>query len=230
MITPLGDGSASGCTAAFVFQGQEDTYLGYAAHCAGDGVMGLSGCEEPTLPLGSPVVIEGPDGARITGALAYSSWTTMQELGETADELCFLNDFALVALDSADVGAVDPSVPEIGGPTGLDDDGTERGESVVSYQPQRSADAIKSGVSRGDRAGGRTHQVVTEPAGNPGDSGSGYLDGDGEAFGVLSTQITAGPARTANGVTDLALALDYASEFGGLGEITLVEGTAAFTG
>lgn len=227
MITPLGDGRASGCTAAFVFRSTDAVHLGYAAHCAGDGVLGLSGCEEPTLPLGTRVVVEGGDGERITGSLAYSSWTTMQERDETSDALCHLNDFALVALDPADVAAVDPSVPEFGGPTGLDVDGTERGEAVFSYQPQRSDDATKAGVSRGDRAGGRTHEVATVPAGIPGDSGSGYLDGDGEAFGVLSTQITGG-GRTTNGVTDLALALAYASEFGGLGKITLVLGTAPF--
>ncbi|MDN5748859.1 MAG: serine protease [Pseudonocardia sp.] len=227
MITPLDDGTTASCTAAFVFTDAEAAvYLGYAAHCAGDGVMGLSGCEEPTLPLGSPVIVVGDDGSQRTGRLAYSSWTTMQERGETSDALCFLNDFALVEIAPSDV---DPSVPGIGGPTGLDVDGTEEGEPVVSYQPHRSDDAIKDGVSLGDAAGGLTHEVWTDPPGNPGDSGAGYLDAGGEAFGLLSTRIVA-DGRITNGVTDLAMALGYASRHGGLGEISLVAGTEPFTG
>lgn len=230
MVTPLDDGTAASCTAAFVFTDADATvYLGYAAHCAGDGVMGLSGCEEPTLPLGTPVVIVGDDGSERTGRLAYSSWTTMQERGETSEALCLFNDFALVEVAPSDTADVDPSVPEIGGPTGLDTDGTDNGEPVVSYQPNRSGDAIKDGVSLGDTARGLTHEVSTEPPGEPGDSGAGYLDAQGEAFGVLSTQMVAS-GRTTNGVTDLAMALDYAARFGGLGEISLVAGTQPFTG
>ncbi len=229
MVTPLADGSASGCTAAFVFTGDAAVYLGFAAHCAGDGVMGLSGCEEPTLPLGSPVLIYGSDQQTRTGRLAYSSWTAMQEQDESDPALCFLNDFALVEIDPADLDDVDPTVPEIGGPTGLDDDGTESREEVVSYQPHRADDPVKHGVSRGDTAGGRTHEVFTDPPGVPGDSGSGYLDADGEAFGVLSTLIERDEQFT-NGVTDLASALDYAATHGDLGEITLATGSQPFTG
>lgn len=228
MVTPLADGSAAGCTAAFVFTGDAAVYLGFAAHCTGDGVMGLSGCEEPTLPLGTPVLIYGSDEQTRTGRLAYSSWTAMQEQGESDPALCFLNDFALVEIDPFDLADVDPTVPEIGGPTGLDDDGTRSREEIFSYQPHRADDPVKRGVSRGDTAGGRTHEVLTDPPGVPGDSGSGYLDSDGEAFGVLSTRIERGD-RFTNGVADLAMALDYAARYGDLGEIALVTGMEPFT-
>lgn len=187
MITPFGEDRASGGTAAFVFASDDAVYLGYAAHCAGDGVTGLSGCVESVLPLGSPVFIEGRDGERRVGTPAYSSWLTMQERGETERALCLLIDFALVALDPADIDDVDPSVPEIGGPTALDVDGTREGEFVISYEPHDPGDPIKDGTSLGDRSDGRTHRVGTDPAGIPGDSGAGYLDADGAAFGVLST-------------------------------------------
>lgn len=228
MATPVGDGSANTCTAAFVFSGGESTYLGFAAHCAGlGGSMGLSGCEEPVLPIGSRVVVEGDDGRRHDARLAYSSWVTMQERGETDEDLCMLNDFALVELDPAAAAEIDPSVPGLGGPTGLDTDGTRRGEPVFSYQPVNGGTTLKQGSSLGDSAGGLTHRVVTDPPGRPGDSGSGYLDGDGTAFGVLSTQFT-GP-RPSNGVTDLAMAVEYATSFGDLGPIELVTGTVGFT-
>jgi hypothetical protein len=117
-------------------------------------------------------------------------------------------------------------VPVFGGPAGLDTDGTVFGEPVFRYQPQTGATKIKQGHSLGTRGGGLTHRVETRPPGGPGDSGSGYLDGDGQAFGVLSTLFTDGSAT--NGVTDLAHALDYANAYGGIGHVTLVPGREPF--
>lgn len=227
MMSPVGEGTASKCTAAFVFAGGGSTYLGYAAHCAGSGEStGLSGCEEPTLPLGTGVVVVGNDGSRTTGRLAYTSWGTMQERGESDRARCFHNDFALVELDPADVPRVDPTVPVVGGPTGLDTDGTLPGEPVTSYQPHGSDAGVKQGRSLGTSGGGFGHRVETTPPGQPGDSGSGYLDGEGRAFGVLSTLFLDG-SRT-NGVADLARALDYANAYGGIGPVALVPGGEPF--
>jgi hypothetical protein len=221
------DRVTSSCTAAFVFAGDDATYLGYAAHCAGSSEsMGLSGCKEPTLPLGTGVTIVGNDGSRASGRLAYTSWGTMQQRGESDPGLCLHNDFALVELDPADVPRVDPTVPVFGGPTGLDTDGTVFGEPVVSYQPQTGATSVKQGRSLGTSGGGLAHRVETRPPGRPGDSGSGYLDGDGRAFGVLSTLFTDGSAT--NGVTDLAHALGYVNAYGGIGHVALVPGREPF--
>ncbi|WP_219416792.1 S1 family peptidase [Pseudonocardia nigra] len=228
MLSPAEDGTATACTAGFVFSGAGATYLGYAAHCATPGAsMGLSGCAEPTLPIGNPVLIERNDGTRSTGRLAYSSWVTMQERGETEPSLCFFNDFALVEVDPADRDAVDPSIPVLGGPTALDTDGTVPGEPVYSYQPNNDGPAVKEGVSLGTGEDGLTHRVDTDPSGMPGDSGSGYVDGDGAAFGILSTQFLDG--RNTNGVTDLASALSYANRFGDVEQVALVPGRAQFT-
>jgi hypothetical protein len=227
MISPVDERVTSSCTAAFVFAGGDVTYLGYAAHCAGASEsMGLSGCAEPTLPLGTGVTIVGNDGSRTSGRLAYTSWGTMQERGESEQALCLHNDFALVELDPADASRVDPDVPVVGGPTGLDTDGTRFGEPVASYQPQGSPTSVKQGRSLGTSGNGLAHRVETRPPGRPGDSGSGYLDGEGRAFGVLSTLFTDGSAT--NGVTDLAHALDYANAHGKIGQVALVPGTSPF--
>jgi hypothetical protein len=224
MITTYGDDSST-CTAGFVFAGGASVYLGYAAHCAGHGdPSGLSGCVASTLPLGSPVIIEGRDGRERLGRLAYSSWLTMQERGETDEARCFVNDFALVEITPADVRSVSPSVPGIGGPTGIDTDGLQPGEAVFSYQPNNGDLVPKAGHSLGDSFEGRSHRVVTSPAGGPGDSGSGYLDANRAAFGLLSTRIPDGRAVT-NGVVDLAAALAYANRYGGIGPVALVHGT-----
>jgi hypothetical protein len=227
MISPVDEHVTSSCTAAFVFSGSVATYLGYAAHCAGASEsMGLSGCEEPTLPLGTDVTIVGNDGSRASGHLAYTSWGTMQQRGESDPELCLHNDFALVELSPADVPRVDPTVPVLGGPTGLDTDGVASGEPVASYQPQAGPTSIKQGRSLDTSPNGLAHRVETRPPGRPGDSGSGYLDGAGRAFGVLSTLFTDGSAT--NGVTDLAHALAYANAYGGIGRVALVPGTEPF--
>jgi hypothetical protein len=227
MISPVDERVTSSCTAAFVFTGGDATYLGYAAHCAGSSEsMGLSGCKEPTLPLGTDVTIVGNEGSRASGRLAYTSWGTMQQRGESDPLLCLHNDFALVRLNPADAPRVDPTMPVVGGPTGLDTDGTAFGEPVVSYQPQAGSTSVKQGRSLGTSDGGLAHRVETRPPGRPGDSGSGYLDGDGRAFGVLSTLFTDGSGT--NGVTDLAHALQYANTYGGIGQVALLPGTRPF--
>ncbi|MFP5071480.1 serine protease [Pseudonocardia nantongensis] len=220
------------CTANFVFSDGETVYLGQAAHCAGTGESSeTDGCTSDSLPLGTPVEIEG---AERPGTLAYSSWLSMQESGETDPDLCRYNDFALVALDPADVARTTPTMPFYGGPTGVDPDGTQPGEVVYGYGNSSLRQGVtalkpKTGTSTGTSGGGRTHTVVTVPPGVPGDSGSGYLSADGAALGLLSTLNVAPDAGT-NGITDLRSALDYANGPGGHdGELRLVEGERPFT-
>ena len=227
MTTQIDARTASLCTADFVFRGTGRLYVGMSAHCAGaGGSEDPSGCTAPTLPIGTGVTISGRGGPEAAGRLAYSSWVTMQERGEDDPALCRYNDFALVAVDPADAGLVDPSVPVLGGPTGLDPDGLAPGEAVYSFQPNNGGSGVKAGRSIEEDGGGRSHQVVITPPGVPGDSGSGFLDADGRAVGVLSTQFL--DRSRSNGVTDLADALAYADTFGGLGSVTLVPGTAPF--
>lgn len=229
IATPLGDG-AELCTANFLFTGDGGRYyLGMAAHCTGTAQAGgsVNGCVEPVMPEGVEVRIAGRDGRTYSGTVAYNSWVTMQARGETDPAACGYNDFALVELGPRAAAVADPTVPGFGGPVALDTDGTRNGETVYSYQPnQLTATPHKQGVSLGRPEGPRTHVVVTTPPGVPGDSGSGYLDSEGEAFGVLSSLLL---PTGANGVTDIAQALDYAAEFGRIGRVELVPGTAPFS-
>ena len=119
------------CTANFVFtDGAGTTYVGYAAHCAGTGeATDTNGCDAQSLPLGTKVdFVEGGslvgEGTRVGGGtLAYSSWLTMQQNGESDENTCAYNDLALVKVDAADVSKVNPSIPFWGGPVGIN---TER--------------------------------------------------------------------------------------------------------
>jgi hypothetical protein len=219
------------CTANFVFFDASDTvYLGQAAHCAGtDGNTATNGCEAATLPVGTPVEV---DGASAPGTLAYSSWATMQSGGETDADTCEFNDIALIRLDPADAAKVNPSIPFWGGPTGIADT-TALGDTVLSYGNSSlrlgiTALSPKQGTSLGASGGGWTHEVYTVSPGIPGDSGSAFVDAEGKAFGVLST-LQLAPKPAANGVSDLSRMLAYMQSHGGPA-VTLATGTEAFTG
>src|SRR3546814_9126358 len=95
------------CTANFIFTNAADVFIGYAAHCAGTGgATETNGCDSGSLPLGTPVEI---DGATQPGTLAYSSWRAMQTAGETDADTCAYNDFALVKVAGADRSEEHPS-------------------------------------------------------------------------------------------------------------------------
>lgn len=218
------------CTSNFIFTDGTDVFIGMAAHCAGTGpATATDGCQSDSHPLGTDVAIEG---ASQPGELVYSSWLAMQRTGETDVNACTFNDFALVQLHPDDVDTVVPSVPFFGGPTGLDDDGVGQGEQVYSYGSSPLRVGLlheKHGVVVQNTGGGWSHQVLTATPGIPGDSGSGFLDSEGQAFGVLSTLAIA-PLPGSNGVVDLPMALDYANANGErVGEVSLVDGTQEFS-
>jgi hypothetical protein len=229
------------CTANFVFtDGAGTTYVGYAAHCAGTGeATDTNGCDAGSLPLGTRVqFVEGGSlaGAGTTvgeGTLAYSSWLTMQQRGESDPSTCDYNDLALVSVDADDVAKVNPSVPFWGGPVGINTEGTAAGDTVYSYGNSSLRAGVtqlspKQGGSLGTSGDGWTHPVYTVSPGVPGDSGSAFLDAEGNALGTLSTLAIA-PLAGSNGVGDLGHELAYAQQHGGIAGLELVPGTEPFT-
>lgn len=217
------------CTANFVFQNGSAVYLGQAAHCAGTGGQTeTNGCDSGSLPLGTKVEI---DGATRQGVLAYSSWLAMKAARETNPSACEYNDFALVRVDPADVGRVNPSVPGFGGPHGLASAG-ELGSTVYSYGNSSLRFGVrqlspKQGTVVQREGGGWSTTLYTVTPGVPGDSGSGFLSPTGAAIGVLST-VQAFPVAGSNGVSDLPRALAYARSHSPLTGLTLVGGTEPF--
>ncbi len=218
------------CTANFVFYDASNVYLGQAAHCSGTGSStDTDGCTSGSLPLGTPVDIGGSQ----PGTLVYNSWLTMQSHGESNADTCAFNDLALVKVDPADVGKVNPSIPSWGGPTGVDTDGTAQGDTVLSYGNSELRGGItqlspKQGKSIGDDGNGWSHNVYTVTPGIPGDSGSAFLNAEGKALGVLST-VQLAPLAGSNGVGDVSKELNYLNTTGGF-SVTLANGTEAFTG
>jgi hypothetical protein len=231
------------CTANFVYTDSAgDTFVGYAAHCAGTGAeTDTDGCTTKSLPLGTKVTFSNDgnvasDGTTVgTGTLAYSSWLNMQKRKVKNANTCAYNDLALVKVSSADKGKVNPSVPFWGGPTGIDTNGTAAGDRVWTYGNSSLRGGVTelsphTGASIGDDPadGGWSHPVYTVSPGIPGDSGSGFMTAGGKALGVLST-ISIAPLAGSNGVGDLNKELAYAKAYSGISGLSLVKGTEPFS-
>lgn len=228
-VRTLTEGSQ--CTSNFIFRDASSTYIGQAAHCSGTGgETSTNGCTSASRPLGTPVAVSG---ATRPGTLAYNSWLTMQERGESDPNACMYNDFALVRLDAADAPNVDPTVAGFGGPTGVGDGGG-RLAPVFSYGNSSLRGAItvlspKQGIVLSTTGGGWSRTVVTVTPGIPGDSGSGFLNVHGQAIGVLST-LNLSPLPATNGVGDLARELAYMHAHSPLQDVELVPGSRPFVG
>jgi hypothetical protein len=219
------------CTSNFVFfDASNSVYVGQAAHCSGtDGNTATDGCSSGSLPLGTPVEV---DGASKPGTLVYNSWLTMQANGETDPDTCAYNDLALVKLDPADFAKVNPSIPFWGGPTGITGTPLATGDKVLSYGNSSLRLGItqlspKEGANLQEEGNGWSHNVLTVSPGIPGDSGSAFIDRAGKAFGILST-LQIAPAAGSNGVGDLSKELAYANAHGA--GVTLANGTEPFRG
>lgn len=229
-VATVTNGAAS-CTSNFVFtDAAGHAYLGQAAHCSSKGqATQTNGCDTKSMPLGTPVRL-GASG--VDGKLVYNSWLAMGKAGEGDKNACASNDFALVRIPDKAIEKVNPSIPVFGGPTSLRTSPIPAGEAVLSYgsSPLRGGLSVlspKQGVSLGTNPSGWEHTVYTATPGVPGDSGSGFVDASGAAFGVLSTLALA-PLPGSNGVTDLAMALDYAQKHSGIKGLKLATGTQKF--
>lgn len=219
------------CTSNFVFTDSVgNAYLGQAAHCSGTGTADeTDGCQSESLPLGTPVKL-GDSG--VTGKMVYNSWLAMQKAGETNPNACAFNDFALIQIPKNEISKVNPSIPVFGGPVGIRTAPLTSGEAVFSYgnSPLRGGLtqlSPKQGFSLTDEGEGWTHLIFTATPGVPGDSGSGFLDSDGNAFGVLSTLALA-PIPASNGVSDLSKVLEYARAHSNIKGLRLANGTESF--
>jgi hypothetical protein len=218
------------CTSNFVFQDGTNVYLGQAAHCSSTGGQtSTDGCDTGSQPLGTPVEVSG---ASKPGTLVYNSWLTMQQKGESDTDTCAYNDLALVKIDPTDVGKVNPSVPGFGGPTGLGPSSAMLGDTVYSYGNSSLRLGVtklspKQGVVVQSEGNGWSRDVVTATPGIPGDSGSGFMSGSGQAIGVLST-LQIAPLAGSNGVGDLRKEIDYMHANSSFSGANLVPGTEPF--
>jgi hypothetical protein len=228
------------CTGNFVFtDARARVYVGYAAHCAGRGeATDTNGCQTHSVALGTPVTfvkgmsVATPGTTVGRGRLAYSSWIDMRRRGLNGAPACDYNDFALVRVASGSVRHVNPSVPFWGGPSRLGPGSLAAGGRIYTYgnsglRGGAEPLAPKTGASLGQSGEGWTHDAYTVTPGIPGDSGSGFMDAKGRAFGVLST-VAVAPLPASNGLGDLYREVRYAQKHSGIAGLRLVAGTKPF--
>jgi hypothetical protein len=108
---------------------------------------------------------------------------------------------------------------------------TSLGAKVYSYGNSSLRGGVtqlspKYGVSLGNTAGWSTKTYTLTPA-IPGDSGSGFLDAQGRAIGVLST-VELAPLAGSNNFGDLGRELTYLHGQAGFAAVSLVAGTQPF--
>jgi hypothetical protein len=217
------------CTSNFVFSDGSNVYLGQAAHCSGTGAAtDTNGCTSESLPIGTPVDVTG---ASKPGKLVYNSWIAMQANGATNPDTCAYNDVALVKIDPADLGRVNPSVPGFGGPTGVGTVGG-LGSTVYTYGNSELRGGVtklspKRGVIVQNQGNGWSHNAYTVTPGIPGDSGSGFMNASGGAIGVLST-VELAPAAGSNNFGDIGKEIAYMHAHSSFGSVHLVAGTQPF--
>src|SRR3954453_17456600 len=220
------------CTANFIFyDGAGTEYIGQAAHCSGtDGNTATDGCTSGSLPLGTPVQVQG---ASRPGTLVYNSWLTLQQVThETDAETCQYNDLAIVKLDPADYGKVNPSIPTWGGPAATSAPTPATGSTVYTYGNSSLRFGVttlspKQGTVLSNSPGGWSHNVYTATPGIPGDSGSAFLDANGRALGVLST-VQIAPVAGSNGVGDVGKEVAYMRAHSSFSNLQIVLGTQPF--
>jgi hypothetical protein len=209
-----------GCTSNFLYHSNHTRYfLGVAAHCFLEEATDGNFCGvPPTTSVGAAVTVEGRDGIdEYPATLSYNSATAMDENGETSEELCRGNDFALVELAADTMAQVHPAVIYYGGPTALQDAELAAGSATYSFGSSTLRTA--SGFVHHELLGPQEGKVLNYEYGNrfiwtdspariSGDSGTGLLSTNGAAVAVASQAIP-----TQAGWSIVGPALDYAEAY-----------------
>jgi hypothetical protein len=192
------------CTSSFLFEDQAtgDLFLGLASHCVDE--------------VGQEADIYNvSDEPFATGTVAYRSFDHTDA-----------HDFALVEIPDEVADRAHPAVLQFGGPTGLaDSDAFTVGEHVVSYGNSQLRQGLEPTNPREGyltNPGEQESDITALTPGIPGDSGSGVMDDQGRALGVLITVGvsasvgTDGAGTGTNGITNLDVALAFAEDQTGM--------------
>jgi hypothetical protein len=213
------------CTAGFVLRdARHRVFVGYAASCATRAGSATNPCRLRPLALGTRVRFADRGRTVGHGTLRYSSLRALRHAGVTDAATCAANDFALVEVRGAARRRLDSSVPFWGGPSGL---GSLPVAGSTVFGLARESGAARTlpragTVTSADRSAAT---VVTLLPSTRAARGSGFLDGSGQAVGILTRGSTSG----ANTVISLADAVRYARHHGVAG-LRVVRGQERFSG
>ena len=206
------------CRAGFVLTDGTHAFLTVPASCSGAGPVDNSKCDAGQDPIGLPVTIQG---AKHKGTLVYSSIITMELRGQTATNRCAFNDMSLVRIDQRDVKRTNPSVPVLGGPTGVSKDQPTAPDQLSVYvTAPTNAQALNSS------GGGWSHGMMVDGVVSGADIGSPVLTAKGQALGMVSG-VPSSEGQTL--VSDFLREMRYLRTLPRFSDVHLAKGTVKFT-
>jgi hypothetical protein len=206
------------CRAGFIMTDGTHAFIAVPASCSGAGPVDNSKCDAGQDPIGLPVTIQG---AKHDGKLVYSSITTMELRGQTAVNRCAYNDLSLVRIDRRDVPRTNPSVPVLGGPTGVSTDQPTAPDQLSVYvSAPTNAQALNSS------GGGWSHGMMVDAPVSTADIGAPVLTAKGQALGMVSG-VPSSEGQTL--VSDLLREIRYLHTLKRFADVHLAKGTVKFT-
>jgi hypothetical protein len=191
------------CTSNFVFYDASNTSTSARPRTASgtDGNTATNGCDAGSLPVGTPVEVDGASRPGDHGLQLVDHHAAAR--GGGPRHLPVQRPSRSSGSTRRTSPEVNPSIPFWGGPTGLASSVADQSK-VLSYGNSSLRAGItqlspKEGVKLLTDGNGWSHDVLTGQPWHPGDSGSAFIDKTGKAFGVLST-LQLAPAAGSNGV------------------------------
>ena len=223
MFIEYPDGTTAGCTANFVWRDSiGDLYIGAAGHCflpgdrnASENARRDAESDEDVYDV-SRLDVSVCDDCTVGGTTGLTFTGTTIALGDVAyarqnlpDGSEVGHDFGLVRIPSSAEDAVDPSLPQFGGPSGVSEGAVPAGLPVNQYGAGVANGEVfptmgSNGVSEGDL--GTSESWYAAIRASPGDSGSplqateaGTGVEGGDAGGILTHLTAVGTAGTTMG-------------------------------
>jgi hypothetical protein len=210
-------GNSPVCRAGFILTDGTHAFIAVPASCAGTGPADNSKCDVGQDPVGTPATI---GGAKHKGTLVYSSITQMELRSQTSINRCTYNDLSLVRIDRRDIKRTNPSLPTLGGPTGISKDQPAAPDQLsVLVAMATSAQALNTS------GGGWSHALMVDGPVAATDLGAPVLTSDGKALGMVSG------VPTANGrtlVNNLHREVHYLRTVKRFADVHLAKGTVKF--
>jgi hypothetical protein len=209
------------CRAGYVLTDGRRVFLAMPASCTGvSGGEMSDGCSEAQVPNTLPAKIQG---AKYDGKVAYSSFVQMQLSGATAPNKCVYNSIALVKLDRRDIKRTNPSLPIVGGPTGVSRDAPAFPDQLtVLLASPANAQATTTSNN------GWAHSMIVDGHVDRLAVGSPVLTENGKALGMVTfIPPQGGPGETKVG--DFYKIMRSLRNHAGFENVHLAKGTAEYT-
>jgi len=211
-------GNSPVCRAGFILTDGTNAFIAIPASCSGTGPADNSKCDVGQDPVGTPATI---GGAQHRGKLVYTSITQMELRSQRSVNRCTYNDLSLVRIDRRDIKRTNPSVPVLGGPTGVSQAQPAAPDQLSVYAAAATpAEALRTS------AGGWSHTMMVDAPLASSDIGAPVLTGKGQAIGMVS-DVPTGKGQTM--VSDFYREMRYLHTVGKFADVHLAKGTVKFS-